>query len=87
MTFPVPIFMKLTNAQQHCVQISYTEFYPHRTINIEIVDINLGKLSFLPLSNVAPILMNFMHTQQFFLKNSHTEFLENETRSQPDFQT
>jgi len=32
--FPSPIFMKTTNAEQHYVRISDTEFYPDRTINV-----------------------------------------------------
>ena len=33
--FSAPIFAKLTNAQKHYAQISYTEFHPHRKINVE----------------------------------------------------
>jgi hypothetical protein len=33
--FPVPIFTKLTNAQQHYVQIACTEFHPNWTKNVE----------------------------------------------------
>ena len=32
---------KFASALQHCVQISYTEFRPHRKINVESKDINL----------------------------------------------
>jgi hypothetical protein len=34
--FAAPIFTKLTNAQQHYVQITDTIFYPNRTIHVEI---------------------------------------------------
>ena len=34
MAFPAEIFMKLTNAQQHYVQLSYTTFHPSGTINL-----------------------------------------------------
>ena len=38
--FHKPIFMKLASTRQHCVQMSYTEFRPHRTINEEETDRN-----------------------------------------------
>ena len=41
-TFPAAIFTELTNAQQHCVQICYTEFHPNRTVNVESTDSNLS---------------------------------------------
>lgn len=34
MAFPATIFTKLTSAQQHYVQISYTESHPNQT-NVE----------------------------------------------------
>jgi len=34
--FAAPIFTKLTNVQQHYVQITYTNFHPNRTIYVEI---------------------------------------------------
>lgn len=33
--FAAQIFMKLTNVQQHSLQISYTKFHPNHTINVE----------------------------------------------------
>jgi hypothetical protein len=39
--FPVAIFVKLTNAQQHNTQISDTRFQPNQTINVESTKINL----------------------------------------------
>jgi len=36
---PEPIFKKLAKIQQHYVQIAHTDFHPHRTINVESVDI------------------------------------------------
>jgi hypothetical protein len=33
-TFPAPMFVKFINAQQHYVQISYTDVHPNRTINV-----------------------------------------------------
>jgi hypothetical protein len=42
----MPTFSKLTNVQHHYVQISYAEFHPNRTINLEAVD----RISFMSLS-------------------------------------
>jgi len=39
-SFPVQIFIKLTNTQEHQVQISCTEFHPNDTINMECMDRN-----------------------------------------------
>jgi phosphoribosylaminoimidazole-succinocarboxamide synthase len=36
---PDPIFKKLAKIQQHYVHITHTAFHPHRTINVESVDI------------------------------------------------
>jgi len=36
--FAVPIFTKHTNAQQHYVQVSGTEFHPNRSINVKNSD-------------------------------------------------
>ena len=33
--FSAPIFMKLINPEQKYVKISYSEFHPYRTINVE----------------------------------------------------
>ena len=41
MAFPVLIFMKLSTAQLHYVQILYTKFYPNETLTVETMDINL----------------------------------------------
>lgn len=38
---PEPIFKKLAKIQQHSVQITHIDFHPHRTINVERVDIKL----------------------------------------------
>jgi hypothetical protein len=35
MAFSALVFVKLTNVQQHYVEISYTEFYPNGTINVK----------------------------------------------------
>jgi hypothetical protein len=46
--FPVTIFIKTTNAQQHYVPVPYNEFHPNQTINVESTDTN----SFTPISRV-----------------------------------
>ena len=33
--------MKILTAQQHCVQICYTDFHPNRPINVDSMDRNL----------------------------------------------
>jgi len=40
MAFPKQIFMKLTNFQQHCEQISYIEFCPNLTTDAQSMDTN-----------------------------------------------
>ena len=40
MAFSLLIFVKITNDQQHFMQISYTKFYPDWTVNLEGVHIN-----------------------------------------------
>jgi len=40
MAFPKQIFMKLTNFQQHCEQISYIEFCPNLTTDVQSMDTN-----------------------------------------------
>lgn len=52
MTIPVPIYIKLTNVQKHCMQMSYTKFD-------QIWAINVGKTvrnTFIPVSRVWPLL-------------------------------
>jgi len=46
MAFSALVFMKLTNFQQHYVQISFTEFHPNGTINVKVA----GRNPFIPLS-------------------------------------
>jgi hypothetical protein len=41
MPFPASIFTKFAKAQQHYIQISYIEYHPNWTINVESTDINL----------------------------------------------
>jgi hypothetical protein len=36
--FPAPIFTKLANAQQHYVQICYTEYHPTLAMNVGIMN-------------------------------------------------
>jgi hypothetical protein len=48
--FLVPIFAKLTNGQQLCLQISCSEFQPNGTMNVGSADSN----PFTPLSKVQP---------------------------------
>jgi hypothetical protein len=47
--FPSPIFVRLTNERQHCVQISYIEVCPYRIINVE----RMSKALFMPLAEVC----------------------------------
>jgi hypothetical protein len=52
---PTPIFTKFANAQQHCLQICYTDLYLDRTIAVERTNRNL----FTPLSKVLISLHRF----------------------------
>jgi len=52
---PAPIFTKFANAQQHCLQICYTDLYLDRTITVESTNTNL----FTPLSKVLIPLYRF----------------------------
>jgi len=40
MAFPKQIFMKLINFQQHCEQISYIEFCPNFTTDVQSMGTN-----------------------------------------------
>ena len=41
--FPAVISTRLAYAQQHYVQVSYTELHSNRTMNAESMDVNLFK--------------------------------------------
>ena len=61
----MPVFMKLTNGQQQCMQISYTEFNPNCAISVESTDIN----SFVPLCKSTDFT-------RIFTKLAHNQFVE-----------
>ena len=44
-TFSAHVFMTLTNAEQHYVCSSYTEFHPNHAVNVG----SMGRESFTPL--------------------------------------
>jgi hypothetical protein len=48
MAFLGPIFTKLTNAQEHCVKIAYTELHPNQTIYVG----RMGGNSFNPQTKI-----------------------------------
>ena len=77
---PVPIFMKITNPQQYCVQISYAVFYPKWTVNVqlwtEIYVYTLRKC----VVFTTPIFMKLIFTQYIFPDISHTEFDPNKKK-------
>ena len=56
-SFPVPVFMKLSNVQHH-VQISCTKFHLNWTVNVESMD----RILFMPLSKVWFLLHWFSWT-------------------------
>jgi len=57
--------MQLTNGQQQCMQISYTEFNANCTISMESIDINL----FMPLCKSTDFT-------SIFTKLAHNKFVE-----------
>jgi hypothetical protein len=60
MAFPAPVFMKFTNAEQHYVQIPYTEFHPDQITNAQSMAAN----SFTLLSKVWLSLSQFSQNSQ-----------------------
>lgn len=59
--------MKLTNAQRRYVQISYTDFYPNRPINLERIERH-------PLTPLSEVHYNDFHTTQNLRKGTAIEF-------------
>lgn len=66
-SFTAPIFVKLTNAQRHYVQISYTYFHPNRAINLE-------RMERRPLTPLSEVHYNDFHTTQNLPKGTAIEF-------------
>jgi hypothetical protein len=56
---PAQILIKLTNVQQHSLQISYTKFHPTQTINVETTD-----NSFMPLRKIWCSIRHFSWNSQ-----------------------
>jgi hypothetical protein len=91
MVFIALIFMKLSTAQWHCVEIFCTEFYQNWLRNMGIMGRNSVKQS-TPFTELT--FMELKFAQQLFLNNSHSKFHEysvkdsvTDTKSQIDKQT
>lgn len=78
MACPVPIFMKITNPQQYCVQISYAVFYPKWTVNVQLwTEIYIYTLRKCVVFT-TPIIMKLIFTQYIFADISHTKYDPNQ---------
>jgi hypothetical protein len=61
MAFATMISKKLTHAQQHSVQISYTNFHPNWTLGMETT----GRTSFTAYVSIKPIQQHYMEILYF----------------------
>lgn len=73
--FSAQIFMTLTNAEQHTLQISYTKFHPNHTINVETTH----RKSFMPYIKYCVNFVSF-HGTQYQSINCSTELYPNQMK-------
>jgi hypothetical protein len=74
-SFSAQIFMKLTNIQQHSLQISCIKFHPHQTFNVQTTYRN----SFMPYIKYCVNFISF-HGTQYQSINCCTELYPNQMK-------